>query len=165
MYVILEEVASVALPYTLDNGAKRFFTFMPGKNEIDADVWRRVQKANAKAFELQPPEMIHPFESHLKTGGKANLFEYDQEEMLEIVVNARCRDFLQTLLSFELARRDDQLPRPTVIAAIEGKLSQKEWTMDELNELGEHYKNYADLLSPAEQEKLDRIYRTQLNKS
>ena len=143
MYVMLEDFKNVALYCTFPNGSQRLVTFVPGKNRIDEKVWKALIKSNAEKFEVHYKNVLHPFKSKLDTGCRSHLFDYSEEEMLEIIENVHSVRFLEYLLDIERERRFEYMPRKPVIAALLAKMPPKETDPAELKRLADFYANFA----------------------
>ena len=142
MYVMLEDFKNVALYCTFPNGSQRLVTFVPGKNRIDERVWKTLIESNAEKFEAHYKDILHPFESTLDSRCQQHLFDYSEEEMLEIIENVHSVRFLEYLLDIERERRFEYTPRKAVISALLAKIPPKETDPEELKRLADGYANY-----------------------
>lgn len=143
MYVMLEAVKNTMLSYALANGIQKIFTFVPGKNKVDDLVWKAILNQHAQAFEIHSSKFLYPFKTEFDTGTKPHLNDYSEQERLEIVANVHNTAFLEHLLHLEQERKIDFKPRPAVVAAIQAKVPVKAWKLEDLDDLGEQYRNYA----------------------
>jgi hypothetical protein len=142
MYVMLEDVKSVTLHCRLADGQKHMVVFSPGKNLVPDDTWAAIVGDNEQGFKAHYGQILHPFESRLYTLCRPHLNEYNEEEMLEIVDNARRPQFLEHLLALERQRVVLFAPRRRVLFTILEKLPAKQIPEAELAALAQGYANY-----------------------
>ena len=142
MYVILEAFREISLPYSLANGRKRVFTFVPGKNKIDKEVLELIIKQNGKDYKAHYFKLIYPFETQFDTGQREHLSDYTEAEMLEIVASVHDVGFLDYLLQLERERKFGYEPRFAVIKAIQNQKPPEEPSADATVFLRNMYENY-----------------------
>ncbi|RJP82781.1 MAG: hypothetical protein C4522_02745 [Desulfobacteraceae bacterium] len=131
MFVILEAVRNISLPFINSKEIVLMFDFQPGINQIDADVWDRVKKANAECFKAEYALILRPAEVDTDFKCKEHLFDYKENEMLKIISNTFTEKFLRFLLKMERSRSTGFEPRTTVLDAIMDRLPQAKSTLPE----------------------------------
>lgn len=142
MYIMLEASRNVTLHAKMADGTRRMVTFVPGVNIIDDQLWKALVEGNAKRFENHFGDFLHPFESKLKTECRADLNDYSEAEMIEIIDNCHTAQFLDYLLHVERDRTLGFAPRKRVIDFLLAKIPPKEIPMDELNAMGAAVRKY-----------------------
>jgi len=145
MYVFLESVSNLNIPYSVKNAVRtlhKAHMFVPGKNYIHDDLWDIIVDQNQNEFESHYSKFLFPFQTKFDTGQKPELRDYTEEEMLEIVDQAKTRAFLEHLHLLEIERRFDFKARQSVVDAIKRKMPPPEYDLDELKKRGENILNY-----------------------
>lgn len=51
MVIIYDKANTLKLSYNTEKGKVRYVTFVPGRNDVDSEIWEAVVKANKKRFD------------------------------------------------------------------------------------------------------------------
>ncbi len=119
MIIIYDKANTLNLPYEAKNGTIKYRMFVPGRNEVDSEIWDAVKKYNEKNF-AHYGRFLGPLNEKAAGDGPINYVALNVKELSELIENTMDIGQLGDIEAAEKGREKGE--RKSVLKEIEKQI-------------------------------------------
>ena len=120
MVIIYDKANTLKLSYSGAKGKVRYVTFVPGRNDVDSEIWETIFKANEKRFEHYG-KFLYALDEESAGDNGIDYGALSPKKLSELIENTMDIDKLAEIEAAEKSR--EKGPRTSVLKEIEKQLS------------------------------------------
>jgi hypothetical protein len=119
MIIIYDKANTLSLPYVDEKKGVKYFKFVPGRNEVEKNVWDAILKYNGSRFDHYG-RFLRPLNEEAAGDGDINYAALNVKELSELIENTMDIDQLGAIEAAEKSREKGE--RKTVLKEIEKQI-------------------------------------------
>lgn len=120
MIIIYDKANTLNLPYADKDGAVNYKMFVPGRNEVDSEIWEAIVEYNEKRFDHYG-RFLHPLNEEAAGDDGIDYAALNVKELSELIENTMDIDQLGDIEAAEKSR--DKGERKSVLKEIEKQIN------------------------------------------
>ena len=120
MIIIYDKANTLKLSYSDAKGKVRYVTFVPGRNDVDSEIWDAIIKANEKRFEYYA-KFLYALDKEAAGDNGIDYAALKPKDLSDLINNTMSIDKLADIEAAEKGR--EKGPRTVVLKEIEKQLN------------------------------------------
>ncbi len=121
MIIIYDKANTLTLPYTDEKRNVRYLKFVPGRNEVESEIWKAIVEYNEKRFEYYE-RFLHALDEVAAGDGGIDYAGLSVKDLSKLIGNTMNLDQLGAVEAAENGR--EKGPRTSVLKEIEKQIDK-----------------------------------------
>ena len=121
MIIIYDKANTLTLPYSTEKGNVKYVKFVPGRNDVDSEIWNAILRCNEKRFEHYG-KFLRALDEEAAGDNGIDYAALSTRDLSELIENTMDIDKLADIESAEKSREKGE--RKSVLKEIEKQINK-----------------------------------------